>query len=67
MLMDVNKTLKSILITISRTTDDPFPLDVTTFEQALKADKFLSSLDLVFYTPPQDDGYCISPKYCPDL
>ena len=65
--LSVNKILKNILVEVSGNAEDQFTLDSTTYERAVKIDEFIDSLNLVFQDPPQDDDYCISPKFYPKL
>ncbi|NHJ32082.1 MAG: hypothetical protein FK732_04400 [Asgard group archaeon] len=66
-LISVNKLLQVITIQVSGVEGDLFKLDETTYENAQQIEKFILTLDLVFNTPPQDDDYCFSPKYYPEL
>ncbi|NHK29771.1 MAG: hypothetical protein FK730_00365 [Asgard group archaeon] len=65
--LDVNKIRKTILIEVSGTDEDLFLMDETVFNRTLTIEQFLQKLNLNFIDPPQDDKYCISPKYYPEL
>ena len=65
--MTINKLLQVITLEVSGTESDQFKLDETTFDRAKKIEEFILKLDLVFNIPPQDDNYCFSPKYYPEL
>ncbi|MBK5112074.1 MAG: hypothetical protein KGD59_04170 [Candidatus Heimdallarchaeota archaeon] len=65
--MSINKLLQVITLEVSGIKGDQFKLDETTFERAKKIEEFILKLDLVFIIPPQDDNYCICPKYYPKL
>lgn len=63
----ISKYLQVITLEVSGIESDQFKLDETTFERAKKIEDFILKLELVFNTPPQDDEYCFSPKYYPEL
>lgn len=65
--MEVNKILNRILLEVSGTEEDLFKMDELVFNRALKVEEFLEKLKLTFIEQPQDDKYCISPKYYPLL
>ena len=65
--MSINKLLQVIIIQVSGNEDDLFTLEETTNKNTKKIEEFILKLDLVFNTPPQDDDYCFSPKYYPEL
>jgi len=66
-LMSINNLLQEISIQVSGNESDLFTLEEVTYERAKQIEEFILSLNLVFVTPPQDDDYCISPKYYPEL
>ncbi len=66
-LISINKLLQEINIQVSGNKEDLFTLEEITYERTKQIEEFLLPLDLVFVAPPQDDDYCISPKYYPEL
>ena len=66
-LLDINKILKSIEIEVSGVGDETHKFDCTVFLRAKKLEEYLQSKSFSFIDPPQDDNYCISPKYYPNL
>ncbi len=65
--LNVNKILKNITLEISGKMDDMFQIDESTFIAAKKIDEFLQTLNLLTVEPPQNDEYCICPKYYPEI
>jgi hypothetical protein len=65
--LDVNKLLKTIYIEVAGVDDDLFKMDESVFQRALVVEDFLQQLNLTFIDPPQDDSYCIAPKFYPDV
>ena len=66
-LLDINKIRKTIEIEISGVGEDTHKFDSTVFQRAKKLEEYLQSKSFTFVDPPQDDNYCISPKYYPSL
>ena len=66
-LLDINKILKSIEIEVSGVGDETHKFDNTVFLRAKQLEEYLQSNGFSFIEPPQDDSYCISPKYYPNL
>ena len=64
--LTIEREPNSLIIEVSGTKEEPFKLDESVFQRALKLDRFLDSLALPVVDPPQDDKYCISPKYYPE-
>lgn len=65
--MDINKITKKIFIEVSGIEEDLFKMDNSVFIRAKKIEQFIEKLGFNFIDPPQDDRYCISPKYYPSL
>ncbi|MBN1328813.1 MAG: hypothetical protein JXA54_05005 [Candidatus Heimdallarchaeota archaeon] len=65
--LDINKVLKTIIFEISGTNDEPFKLSDETFKQAKRIEDYLQNLGLIFHDPPQDDNYCVAPKFYPEV
>ncbi|NHJ86683.1 MAG: hypothetical protein FK734_14560 [Asgard group archaeon] len=65
-LLNINKMLKTITFEVSGTDDDPFKMSELVFRRATRVENYLVDLGLEFDDPPQDDNYCISPKYYPE-
>ncbi|HUT79595.1 MAG TPA: hypothetical protein VMZ29_00215 [Candidatus Bathyarchaeia archaeon] len=65
--LDVNKMLKTVIFEVSGTYDDPFKLNELVFRRAVRIEEYLVDLGLVFNNPPQDDRYCIAPKFYPEI
>lgn len=64
--LDINKILNTIVFEVAGTKDDPFKLNESVFNKAYKIEQFLLKQKFNYIDPPQDDRYCISPKYYPD-
>jgi len=65
-IVTVQRNPNFLTIEVSGTVESPFKLDETVFLRAVQLDSFLTSLALDVVDPPQDDAYCISPKYFPE-
>ena len=65
--IDVNKTLKTIMLEVSGNETDQFSLDDTTFQRVKQIDECLSNLHINFISSPYGDDYCITPEFYPEV
>jgi len=65
--IDVNKTLRTLVLEISGNESDQFSLDDTTFQRAKIIDDHLSTLQIEFISSPYEDDYCITPEFYPEV
>lgn len=65
--IEVNKILRTLMLEVSGTETDQFSLDDTTFQRAKIIDGFLSTLQIEFISSPNEDDYCITPEFYPEV
>lgn len=65
--VSINEIIGTFTIEVFGTEKDQFTLDKTTFSRAKRIDEFLETLEIKFDSSPNNDDYCITPEFYPDI